>query len=179
MSCGVRVQPAQAWDTGHGGQVEPAVASLARDRLLPGPLPCFRRRQERRSWFSKNLFLGPPRRLHPHPHPSLITFPGQPLSGKVWSRVLSFTGCSTWYLGKCGSSKNLNSFQHVSVTRTEQRVTQCPSKPQLWFRSLVVARMLFSGLRPRRSALPQTAFAFLCRAFCFHSKENTFHLFSK
>lgn len=41
MSCGVRVQPAQAWDTGHGGRVEPAVASLANDRLLPGPLPCF------------------------------------------------------------------------------------------------------------------------------------------
>lgn len=156
---------------GHGGQVEPAVASLARDRLLPGPLPCFTLR--RPAGEAELVLQEPLLGTTPHPHPSLITFPGQPLSGKVWSRVLSFSGCSTCYLGKCGSSKNLNIFQHVSVTRTEQRVTQCPSKPQMWFRNLVVAWMLFLGLRPsEESALPQTALAFLCKGIIFQQQRK-------
>lgn len=172
MSCGVRLQPAQAWDTGHT-RVGWSLLWL----LWPGTGCCrdpFRvlllgARQERQSWFSKNLFLG----QAPHPHPSLITFPGQPLSGKVWSRVLSFIGCSTCYLGKCGSSKNLNIFQHMSVTRTELRVTQCPSKPQMWFRNLVVAWMLFLGLRPsEESTLPQTALAFLCKGVIFQQQRK-------
>lgn len=69
------MQPAQAWDTGHGGQVEPAVASLARDRLLLGLLPCFRRPAGEAELVLQEPLLGTTKKAAPSPPPLLDNIP--------------------------------------------------------------------------------------------------------